>query len=57
MQAAEITPWQRQNGPVCWRVTLFAVRTFHMYAAGEGGSAQRIFCPWWPWPLTLTYIR
>jgi len=55
-QAAEITPPQQQrNGPVCCCMTLFAASAFHFVTAGGDGSAQHVFCPWWPWPLTLTF--
>ena len=42
-------PRQRWNGPVCCWMTLFAA-----------SALQCIFnleeiCPWWPWPLTLTF--
>ena len=38
MFAAEITPQQRQNGPVCCCITLFAATTFHsVTAAGVMG--------------------
>jgi len=51
-QAAEITPRQRRNGPVCCCVTLFAAcysvscsRTDHSVAVGGDVSAQRMFFP------------
>jgi len=45
MQAAEITPWERWNGPICCCMTLFAASAFHSVAAGGDGSAQRVFVP------------
>jgi len=36
-------------------MTLFAATTFHSITSGGDGSAQHIFCPWWPCPLTLTF--
>jgi len=46
MQAPEITPpRQRQNGPLCCCVTLFAATAFHYVTAGGDGSAQRVFVP------------
>jgi len=44
-QAAEIAPWQRRNGPVCWCLTLFAASMCHSIAAAGDGSAQRVFVP------------
>jgi len=29
-------------------------RTDHSVTAGGDGSAQRVFCPWWPWPWPMT---
>jgi len=47
-------PQQRQNGPVCCWVTLFAASAFYSVTVRGDGSAQTArFCPWWPWPLTL----
>jgi len=55
-QATEIIPpGQHRNGPVFCCMTLFAASAFHPIAARVDGSAQCIFCPWWLWPLTLTF--
>ena len=49
-QAAKVAPSQQQwNGPVCCCMTIFAASAFHSIAAGGDGSAQHIFCSWWPW--------
>jgi len=48
-------PWQPRNGPVRRCCTLFAASTYHSYAPRGVDSTKRVFCPWWPWPLTLTF--
>jgi len=55
MQATAIIPRQRLNDPICCCVTLSVASAFHSVSAGSDGSTQHVFCPWWPWPLTLTF--
>ena len=53
-QGRQNHPQQRQNGPVGHCVTSIAASEFHSVAARGDGSEKHVFCPWWPWPLTLT---
>jgi len=59
-------PAETQPCPICCCMTLSAAsalqyimqqnRPFVHCRGGRGdGSAQRVFCPWRPWPLTLTF--
>jgi len=44
---------QRTHAPEnTMAATLFAASAYHSYAPGGVGIAKRVFCPWWPWPLT-----
>jgi len=66
-QAAEITPWQRWNGPVCCCMTLFAPTMLqcvtqqnrplrHCRGGGTGVmKVHNVLCPRLPWLLTLTF--
>jgi len=54
-QAAEITPSSDGMVPSAaeWRYLQRALSIPSLPGGDE--SAQCIFCPWWPWPLTLTF--
>jgi len=56
--APAITPRSNRmvlSAVVCCCVMLFAASTFHSIAAGGWWQCWACFCPWWPWPLTLTF--
>jgi len=44
------TKWAR---PLLLHVVCSERISYHSYAPGGVGSAKRVFCPWWPWPLTF----
>jgi len=45
-------PWMSRSKV---KVTAACSRRDRSVAAGMMGVPKSVFCPWWPWPLTLTF--